>query len=111
MLTIDKLKQFGANTDEGLGRCLNNEAFYLRLVAKALDDASFDRLSAAVDAGDIVAFQSASADAVTIRLAIGAGDSRLICTTETGGWVVLSYMDQMEGATIYCWDAGDSVGE
>ena len=62
MLTIDKLKQFGANTDEGLGRCLNNEAFYLRLVAKALDDASFDRLSAAVDAGDLdAAFEAAHA--------------------------------------------------
>ena len=60
---------------------------------------------AAVDAGDIVAFQSASADAVTIQLAIGAGDGKVFCATESGGWVVLSYMDQMEGATIYCWDA------
>ena len=59
----------------------------------------------AVEAGDIVAFQSASADAVTIQLAIGAGDGKVYCTTESGGWVVLSYMDQMEGATIYCWDA------
>ena len=59
----------------------------------------------AVDPGDIVAFQSASADAVTIQLAIGAGDGKVFCATESGGWVVLSYMDQMEGATIYCWDA------
>ena len=60
---------------------------------------------AAVEPGDIVAFQSASADAVTIQLAVGAGDGRVIRTTPTGGWVVLSYMDDMEGATIYCWDA------
>ena len=60
---------------------------------------------AAVEPGDIVAFQSASADAVTIRLAVGAGDSQVICTTAEGGWVVLSYMDEMEGATVYCWDA------
>ena len=60
---------------------------------------------AAVEPGDIVAFQSASADTVTIRLAIGAGDNRVICTTPSGGWVVLSYMDEMEGTTIYCWDA------
>ena len=60
---------------------------------------------AAVEPGDIVAFQSASADAVTIQLAIGAGDGKVICTTATGGWVVYSYMDQMEGATVYCWDA------
>ena len=62
MLTIEKLKEFGANTDEGLGRCLNNEAFYLRLVGKALDDASFDKLTAAVDAGDTdAAFEAAHA--------------------------------------------------
>ena len=60
---------------------------------------------AAVEPGDIVAFQSASADTVTIRLAVGAGDSQVICTTAEGGWVVLSYMDEMEGATVYCWDA------
>ena len=61
---------------------------------------------AAVEAGDIVAFQSAGTETVTIQLVIGAGDGRVICTTESGGWVVLSYMDQMEGATVYCWDAG-----
>ena len=59
----------------------------------------------AVEPGDIVAFQSASADAVTMLLAIGAGDGMVIGTTESGGWAELSYMDQMEGATIYCWDA------
>ena len=59
----------------------------------------------AVEPGDIVAFQSASTDTVTIQLAIGAEDGKVICTTGAGGWVVLSYMDQMEGATIYCWDA------
>ena len=60
---------------------------------------------AALDPGDLVAFQSASTDTVTIRLAVGAGDGQVICTTEDGGWVVRSYMDEMEGATIYCWDA------
>ena len=60
---------------------------------------------AAVDAGDILAFQNSSAEAVTIQLAIGAGDSKVYCATESGGWIILSYMDQMEGATIYCWDA------
>ena len=60
----------------------------------------------AVEPGDIVAFQSASADAVSMLLAIGAGDSRVICTTESSGWAEFSYMDRMEGATIYCWDAG-----
>ena len=31
-MTIDSLKAFGANTAEGLARCMNNEAFYLRMV-------------------------------------------------------------------------------
>ena len=29
----------------------------------------------------------------------------VISTTESGGWVELAYMDRMQGATIYCWDA------
>ena len=65
----------------------------------------------AVEPGDIVAFQSASADAVTMQMAIGAGDGKLICTTEEGGWTVLSYMDEMEDATVYCWDAGEAAEE
>ena len=32
MLTIDKLNAFGADTQTGLGRCMNNEAFYFRLI-------------------------------------------------------------------------------
>ena len=59
----------------------------------------------AVEAGDIVAFQSASADAVSMVLAVGAGNGMVVSTTESGGWAELSFMDRMEGATIYCWDA------
>lgn len=62
MLTIEELKTFGANTDEGLGRCLNNEAFYLRLVAKSLEDPNFDCLSRTVADGDVDgAFEAAHA--------------------------------------------------
>ena len=67
-------------------------------------DRQVERISA-VEPGDIVAFQGASADAVTILLAIGVGDDKVICTPESGGWAEYSYMDRMEGATIYCWDA------
>ena len=52
MLTVNTLRDFGANTAEGLGRCLNNEAFYLRLVNMALDDAGFTKLAAALERGD-----------------------------------------------------------
>ena len=48
MLTIEKLRAYGADADEGLERCLNNEAFYLRLVNMALQDAAMEDLGAAL---------------------------------------------------------------
>ncbi len=53
MLTIDALKELGANTDEGLARCLNNEAFYLRMVGMALADDGFEKLDEAVKKGNL----------------------------------------------------------
>ncbi len=53
MLTLDALRAWGANVDEGMERCLNNEAFYLKLVGKGLQDPNFDRLADAVTAGDL----------------------------------------------------------
>ena len=52
MLTVEALRACGANTAEGLGRCMNNEAFYLRLVNMALDDAGFGKLAEAVASSD-----------------------------------------------------------
>ena len=52
MLTIEKLKAYGANVDEGLSRCMNNETFYLRLVNMAADDAGFERLRTALEKND-----------------------------------------------------------
>lgn len=53
MLTIESLRNWGANVDEALVRCLNNEAFYLMLVNKAIQDSPFDKLREAVKAGDL----------------------------------------------------------
>ena len=62
MLTLDSLRTYGANVSEGLARCMNNEAFYLRMVNLALTDANFDRLKSAMDAGDArAAFEAAHA--------------------------------------------------
>ncbi len=62
MLTIDALKELGVNTDEGLGRCLNNEAFYLRLVGMAASDEHFGQLRESVEADDLnAAFEHAHA--------------------------------------------------
>ena len=53
MLTTETFREWGANVDEALVRCLNNETFYLTLVKKALQDPSFDLLREAVEAGDL----------------------------------------------------------
>ena len=53
MLTIDKLNAYGAKVDEGLGRCLNNEAMYFRLIAMAAENAAFGRLEESLKAGDL----------------------------------------------------------
>ena len=51
-MTLDALRAFGANTAEGMARCLNDEPFYLEMVAMALADKNFDALRSAMDAGD-----------------------------------------------------------
>ena len=62
MLTIESLRSFGANVDEGLQRCMNNEAFYLQLVGMAIDDQGFEKLSDAVAKHDLdAAFEAAHA--------------------------------------------------
>ena len=62
MITIEKLKEFGANTDEGLGRCYGNEALYLRLVNMIPAEGNFDALKEALDNNDLdKAFESAHA--------------------------------------------------
>ena len=53
MLTVEKLKVFGANTDEGIERCVNNEQFYLSLVEKVINDDSVERLESAINAGEL----------------------------------------------------------
>lgn len=45
-MTIDGLRSCGVNVKEGLARCMNNEAFYLRLTGMALEDAAFGKLAA-----------------------------------------------------------------
>lgn len=61
-MTLESLKAYGANTAEGLARCLNNEAFYLKMVNLALADRNFDELRRAMDAGEArAAFEAAHA--------------------------------------------------
>ena len=61
-MTIDELNAYGAKTQEGLKRCMNNEAFYLRLVKMIPGDPNFQKLYDAVAAGDMTAgFEAAHA--------------------------------------------------
>ncbi len=62
MISVEKLKLFGAKADEGLQRCMGNEALYLRLVGRFLEDSSFANLKAAIEVNDLEkAFQLAHA--------------------------------------------------
>ena len=62
MITLDKLREFGADVDEGLARCYGNEALYLRLVGKVEDEPNFARLRDAIASGDKdAAFEAAHA--------------------------------------------------
>lgn len=53
MLTIDKLKEFGADTSEGLDRCLGNEGFYLKMVDMGIRDEKFEQLGGVIESGNL----------------------------------------------------------
>ena len=53
MLTAEKLRAYGADVEDGLMRCMNDEAFYLQMVNMAVGDAGFERLEKAVESGEI----------------------------------------------------------
>jgi len=64
MLSIDSLKAYGANVEEGLARCMNMEPFYLKVVGMVRDDVdgSFAKLKAAVaDRNTAKTFEAAHA--------------------------------------------------
>ena len=62
MLTIEKLKSFGVDVNEGLTRCMNNKSFYLMLIGKALADKRLELLNEQVAVKDLDgAFESAHA--------------------------------------------------
>ncbi len=53
MLTIEKLQSYGVNTKEGLQRCMGMESFYFRMLGMGLKNDSFDKLEAALAAGNL----------------------------------------------------------
>ena len=62
MITVDSLKEWGANTEEGLKRCMNNEALYLKLMEMFFANNSYNELKEAIANDDLdKAFQAAHA--------------------------------------------------
>ncbi len=62
MITIEGLREFGADVDGALRRCMNNEGFYLKQIDKVLTGASFDKLKEEVANADLdAAFETAHA--------------------------------------------------
>ena len=62
MLTLDQLNAFGADTSEGLARCMNNEAFYLKMIGMGLADERFETMKGVLEAKDYdTAFEMAHA--------------------------------------------------
>ena len=53
MLTVDDLKEWGADVEEGLGRCMNNADFYIKLVGMTVADRQLDDLAAALAEKDL----------------------------------------------------------
>ncbi len=62
MVTIEILNTFGANTAEGLERCLQDEEFYLDLIPDAMEKMPYDRLDKAIKEGNMIeAYKAARA--------------------------------------------------
>ena len=59
-MTLDDLRAFGADVETGMARCMDNEAFYLRLVDTVKQEKKFDVLEQSIAAGDLdAAFEAA----------------------------------------------------
>ena len=62
MISIDKLREYGADVDTGLKLCMNSEDFYLRMVSMIISESSFGQLEKAVNENDLEeAFKAAHA--------------------------------------------------
>lgn len=62
MLTVSSLKEFGANTAEGVARCMGNESFYIMLVSTVIKDNKLEELEKSIEEKDYnKAFEAAHA--------------------------------------------------
>ena len=62
MLTLENLREMGMDPSEGLTRCMNNEAFFFKMIKMALSNEYFETLEKALADGDkTLAFEAAHA--------------------------------------------------
>ena len=62
MLSVENLKQAGANTEEGIKRCAGSEQFYLRIAGMVITNDTFDKLKNSIEENDLdAAFENAHA--------------------------------------------------
>ncbi len=52
-MTIDSLKSFGANVEEGLERCMGMEDFYIEMIELGMSDERFETLGQNLQAKDL----------------------------------------------------------
>ncbi len=53
MITVENLREFGADVDEGIKRCLDDESFYIDLVQSVIPDTRFEELEQLIADGDL----------------------------------------------------------
>ncbi len=52
-MTIDSLREFGANVEEGLERCMGMEDFYIEMIELGVNDQLFDDLGPLLKEGKL----------------------------------------------------------
>ena len=62
MLTLEKIADLGIDPKEGLARCMNNEAFFFKMITMAVTNDYFETLGPALEKKDLAgAFEAAHA--------------------------------------------------
>ena len=62
MLSIEKLKAYGADVESGLERCMNSEEFYFRMINTLVEEDHFSTLEKALNDNNLdLAFDAAHA--------------------------------------------------
>ena len=52
-MKMDELREFGANVDEGLERCMGMEDFYLEMIELGISDERFEQLGKDLEANNL----------------------------------------------------------